>query len=185
MEKHSDQQLISAYLKGDEKSLEVLIKRYLKQIYGFTYKYVRDAQNAEDITQEVFVKVWKNIRKFNKQKDFKPWIYAIAKNTSLDFLKKKKPLLFSEMENGKNAFVENIRDKSLLPDKIAEQLDINKILISEMNKLSAKYRLVLSLYYNDCFNFREIAKILGESLNTVKSRHRRGLILLRELISSP
>lgn len=183
MEKYSDRQLISAYIKGDEKSLEVLIKRYLKQIYGFAYKYVRDAQEAEDITQEVFVKIWKNIRVFNRQNDFKPWIYAIARNTSLDFLKKKKPLLFSEMEKGKIAFADNVADRSMLPDKLAEQLDINKVLASEMDKLSAKYRLVLSMYYKDCFNFREISKILGESINTVKSRHRRGLILLKELIN--
>jgi len=182
MEKYSDQQLISLYLKGDEKSFEVLIKRYLKQIYGFAYKYVRDAQNAEDITQEVFVKVWKNIRFFNKQNDFKPWIYAIARNASLDFLKKKRPVLFSELDNSR-VFADNIRDQSLLQDKLVEQLDISKVLMSEMDKLSVKYRLVLSMYYKDCFNFREIAKILGESINTVKSRHRRGLILLKELIN--
>ncbi len=183
MEKHSDRQLISEYLKGDEKSLEVLIKRYLKQIYGFAYKYVKDSQNAEDITQEVFVKAWKNIRKFNRQKDFKPWIYAIARNASLDFLKKKKPVLFSDLENSKD-FADNIRDKSLLQDKLSEQTDLNKVLMSEMDKLSVKYRLVLSMYYKDCFNFREISKILGESINTVKSRHRRGLILLRQFVSN-
>lgn len=90
MQNYTDQQLIAAYLKGDEKSLEILIKRYLNPIYGFAYRYVKDQQNAEDITQETFLKVWKNIKKYDKNKSFKAWIYTIAKNTVLDFIKKEK-----------------------------------------------------------------------------------------------
>ena len=64
----SDEQLIFNYLKGDEKSLEILIKKYLKAIYNFVYRYVENSQEAEDITQETFVKAWRNLKKFNPQK---------------------------------------------------------------------------------------------------------------------
>ncbi len=175
MQNFSDQQLISAYLKGDEKALEILIKRYLKPIYGFAYRYVGNAQNAEDIAQEVFLKTWRNLKKFDRQKRFKPWIFAIAKNASLDFLRKKQPLSLSEFEN--------FADFSPLPDKIAEGKSMKNLLTLAIKKLSVKYRQVLSLYYNDCLNFREIAKMSGESLNTVKSRHRRGLLFLRKLLA--
>jgi len=60
---HSDQQLVADYIAGNEKSLEILIKRYLKPIYSFSYRYVGNPQNAEDVTQEVFVKVWLNLEK--------------------------------------------------------------------------------------------------------------------------
>ncbi|MBI4159946.1 sigma-70 family RNA polymerase sigma factor [Candidatus Wolfebacteria bacterium] len=73
-----------------EVSLELLIRRYLKPIYGFTYRYVGAGQDTEDVTQETFVKVWRNLKKFDQNKSFKTWIFSIAKNTAIDFLKKKK-----------------------------------------------------------------------------------------------
>ncbi len=95
----SDQKLIANYLAGDEKSLEILINRYLRPIYSFVYRHVGNGEVAEDITQEVFVKVWRNLKKFDQNKSFKTWIFTIAKNTSFDFFKKKKAIPFSELEN--------------------------------------------------------------------------------------
>lgn len=185
MNNSTDQQLIKTYLNGDEKALEVLIKRYLKQVYRFVYRYASDAPVAEDITQETFLKVWRNLRKFDREMSFKTWIYAIAQNTALDFIRKRNSVPFSAFEDidGRNIFTENLLDTSCLPDEMAEQANMKDILALAMKKLSLKYRRVLSLYYNKHFNLREISQILGESLNTVKSRHRRGLILLREIVS--
>ena len=91
----SDEQLVWDYLKSDEKSLELLIRRYLKPIYSFVYRYVGKAHDADDVTQDVFVKVWRNLKKFDREKSFKTWIFAIAKNTAFDHLKKKKAIPFS------------------------------------------------------------------------------------------
>jgi RNA polymerase sigma-70 factor (ECF subfamily) len=188
MNNYSDKKLISDFLAGDEKSLEVLIKRYLKPIYAFAYRRIGDAQEAEDITQEVFVKVWRNLKRFNKEKKFKAWIFSIAKNACIDFLRKSRPALggkktlpfsFFEKESGKNALIENLRDKSLPADKLFE---FKNIVSFAMEKISLKYRLVLSMYYNDNLNFREIAQELGESINTIKSRHGRGLALLKKFL---
>lgn len=182
---NSDEQLIANYLKGDEKSLEILIRHYLKPIYNFVFRYIGNQPEAEDITQEVFVKVWKNLRKFNRNKSFKTWIFHIAKNTTIDFLRKKKTIPFSEFENeeGENALTKTLVDYRPLPNELLERADITKTLNVAINKLSAPYRMVLFLRYNDHFNFREIAEILDESINTVKSRHRRGLVLLKKLLS--
>ncbi len=186
MQDYSDQKLVAKYLKGDEKSLEVLISKYLKPIFGFVYHYVGDAQSAEDITQEIFLKVWKNLRKFNKKKSFKTWIFTIARNTSFDYLRKKRPLLFSQFENvdGKNPFVANIKDKALMPNEITERNMLKNYFGCAIKGLSEKYGMVLSLYYVDGFNFREIAEKLGESINTIKSRHRRGLAMARERLTN-
>ena len=180
----SDSQLIADYLKGDEKSLEILIWRYLKSIYRFAFRYVNNEQEAEDITQEVFVKVWRNIKKFDKQKDFKPWIFSIAKNTAVDFFKKKKAIPFSEFENkrGENILAETIGDSSPLPVELLERKDAIGTLAKAINKLVPKYRKTLLLRHNDDLTFREIAESLGESLNTVKSRHHRALIMLKKFL---
>ncbi len=185
MQDQDDRQLIISYLQGNEQSLEILIAKYLKIIYGFIYGYVNDQAIAQDITQETFIKVWKNIQKFDKEKKFKSWIFAIAKNTALDYLKRKNAIPFSVFENeeGKNAFLESLADNSLLQNKMAERLDTKDVIALAMKRLSFKYRRVLSLYYNKHFNFREISEILGESLNTIKSRHRRGLVMLKDIIS--
>lgn len=166
MKPYTDEQLITNCLKGDEEALEVLIKRYLKPIYSFTFRFVGDGQTAEDITQETFVKVWRNLKKFDKNKKFKTWIFAIAKNTCFDWQKKKKTLPLY--------FAENIRDPSPV---------FNEPLDRILERLSPQYRMVLFLRYNDHFTFREIAESLGEPINTIKSRHRRGLALLQKLLT--
>lgn len=181
----SDQTLIRKYLQGDEKSLEILIQRYLKPIYSFTYRYVGGGQDAEDVTQEVFIKVWRHIKRFNQNKSFKTWIFSIAKNTAIDFLKKKRAIPFSEFENeeGENMITETLADPSPLPQELLEKAGMAHILNSAMEKLSPKYRMVLFLRYNDHFNFREISESLGEPLNTIKSRHCRALIQLKKLLT--
>ena len=181
----SDQQLIMNYLAGDEKSLEILIHSYLKPIYNFVYRYVSSEQEAEDITQEVFVRAWRNLKKFDQKKKFKTWIFSIAKNASIDSLKKKKAIPFSEFENekGKNILIEQLASLAPLPDKLFEQASIGKIVNTAMNHLTPKYRMVLFLRYNDHFTFREIAEALREPLDTIKSRHRRSIILLKKLLT--
>jgi RNA polymerase sigma-70 factor, ECF subfamily len=181
----SDQQLIAGYLAGDEKSLEVLFGKYLKLIYSFAYRYVGGGQDAEDVTQEAFMKVWRNLKKFDQQKNFKTWVFAIAKNTAIDFLKKKRAIPFSEFENeeGENIITETLADPSPLPNELLEKADMRQMLTLAMEMLSPKYRMVLFLRYNDHFSFKEIAESLSEPENTIRSRHRRALIMLKNLLS--
>jgi RNA polymerase sigma-70 factor (ECF subfamily) len=169
--KKTDEQLIEEYLKGNEKSLEILIKEYLSQIYGFTYKRVGNTQEAEDITQEIFIKVWRNLKNFNAEKSFRTWIFSIAKNTCIDSLRKKKALLYLETikEPGEN-------------DKNLESIGAAQFLSSAMEKLIPQYQSVLSFYHDDNLNFREISQKTGESINTVKSRYRRAILELRKNI---
>ncbi len=172
---HSDQQLITDCLRGDDKSLEFLIKRYLKPIYSFVCRYTGNSQDAEDIAQEVFIKVWRNLKKFDQQKSFKTWIFSIAKNTSIDWLRKKK--------KGENLLTETLADPAPLPNEIVEQVGIAETLNTAMSQLTSKCRMVLFLRYNDHFTFREIAETLREPLNTIRSRHRRALIQLKKILS--
>lgn len=184
MNQKTDHVLISEYLAGDQKAFEVLVMRHMGAIYRFVYGYVKDSQVAEDITQDVFVKVWKNVKKIDSQKNFKSWMYMIAKNTTLDFFKKKKALPFSLFENGegKNMLTESVTDSKLLPIEESVLLENKDIFLSSINSLSEKYKRILMMYYYEYLNFREIAEKLEEPINTIKSRHRRGLILLKQQI---
>ena len=181
LETSQDKILISQYIKGDERSLEILIARYLKPIYSFVYKNVGNTAEAEDITQEVFVKVWKNIKKFDSKKNFKPWIFQIAKNTSIDYLRKKKTIPFSRFENekGQNVLVENM---AAAPSNLLENISDKKVLAMAMSTLSSKEQQIINLRHNDGMSFKEIADVFEESINTVKSRYRRTLGNLRKNI---
>ena len=184
MNDYTDEQLAKQSAKGDRQALELLIQRSMKPVYYFVYRYVGTGPDAEDITQEIFVKVWKNLKKFNPKKNFKTWMLTIAKNTARDYFKKRKAIVFSEFENeeGENRFIDTLTDHSPLPSEILERKDIGRMLETALSALSPSYRTVLLLYYTENLNFREIAEMLNESINTAKSRHRRGLIQLKAIL---
>ncbi|OGY40909.1 MAG: hypothetical protein A2Y82_03510 [Candidatus Buchananbacteria bacterium RBG_13_36_9] len=182
----SDEQLVYDYLKHkDDQSLEILIARYLKPIYGFVYKHTNLLNEAEDISQEVFVKVWRNLKKFDQNKSFKTWLFQIAKNTAIDFMRQKKNIPFSafETDEGDNPLTNSLIDQKPLPTEIFDQKNLAEKLTESINKLSEKYRQVLDLHYNNQFTFQEIAETLNEPVDTIKSRHRRAIIELREMLN--
>ena len=180
-----DAQLVADYLDGDEQSLHVLIERYLKPVYYFVRSYGGSDSDAEDITQEVFVRAWRNLKKFDQEKSFKTWIFAIAKYASIDALKKKKAINFSAFddENGDNALFETLMDTGLLPDEIFEKKRVAKMLAGVTRLLSPAYRHVLSLRYQDDLTFAKISETLDEPIDTIKSRHRRALLTLKKILN--
>ena len=184
MDQLTDEQLIEAYLKGDRQALNILIKRYLTPIFNFTLGYVRDEVAAEDLTQEIFVKVWKKIKSFDKKYKFKNWLYAVAKNTCLDYFKKNKEITFSDISPAADdLFFENlIQEASASPQVEIESSQEAEMVNSAVDKLPEKYKTAVKLYYHGGYNFREIAEMIKTSIDTVKSRNRRALIYLRKLV---
>lgn len=181
-----DEQLIKDYLNGEKEALEILIGRYLRPIFYFICSFTHSVPEAEDLTQEVFLKVWKNLKRFKKGKSFKPWLFAIAKNTAFDFFRKKKMLTFSELNFGgeeDELMEENIVDEVSLPSELYERQEIVSQFNEAVQKLSIKYRLVLWLKYREDLTLAEISEILKEPLETVKSRHYRGLLAVRKLLA--
>ncbi len=159
----------------------LLVREYLKPIYGFAYKYAKNREDAEDIAQEVFVKVWKNFKKIDRTKNPKPWIFAIAKNAAIDFLRKKKTMPF----NDESAILEMLADPAPLARTLLETTELTETLASAIGNLPAKYQQVVSLRFNENYTFREIAESLEEPLNTVKSKYRRALLALKKILNAP
>jgi RNA polymerase sigma-70 factor (ECF subfamily) len=187
MDEKSDKQLAGEALSGDKKSLEVLIGRYLKPLYGFVYRMTEGSHDTEDIVQEAFVKAWKKLKSFDPEKSFKVWVFAIAKNTAIDHLRKKKHLSFAEFddEEGKNWIEETFEDSAPLPPELFERKQLKRELGDAMGKLSAKSRMAVLLHYQDGMTFGEIGEVLGEPLDTVKSRVRRALMALKGSLIDP
>jgi RNA polymerase sigma factor (sigma-70 family) len=182
----SDEQLIAEYLKGKDHALEFLIQKNLRMVYNFVCRYVRQKDEAEDLTQEVFVKVWKNIKKYKADYKFKTWVLAVARNVCLDFFKKKnQPMPFSELENEENGvvFADTLADRTPSVLEMLKRREAAKELSFAVEELPPAYRQTLDLRYQDDFKFREIAELLKEPLDTVKTRHRRAIEALKKIFS--
>lgn len=180
----TDQQLVVRTQRGDQAALEVLVKRYLGQMYRYAYTYVRTQDDAEDVTQEAFVKAWRNLWRFNAAKPFAPWLYRIVKHTALDFLKKKSavPFSFFDGPGGTNLPVSVLAESTPSPEALVDSVLLSERLAAALAQLTPGSAEVVSLHHGRGFNFREIAQLVGQPLNTVKSRYRRALLSLRRLL---
>ncbi|MEK7078290.1 MAG: RNA polymerase sigma factor [Patescibacteria group bacterium] len=151
----NDKQLVSSYIKGEEKALEELVSRHLKPVYNFVYRISGSKKDAEDITQETFIKVWRKIKKYNPDKNFKTWLFTIARNTAIDWLRKKRDIIFSNFEDseGGNYLENELIDPNPLPDKIFAQAEDQEFVENLLRQLAPIYREVLILKYANDLTF--------------------------------
>lgn len=179
-----DRLLIEAHLAGDGKAFERLLGGYLSPIYSFVFQMARDREVTDDIVQETFIKAWKNLAGFDREKSFKTWLFTIAKHTAYDYFKKKKAVPFSAFDDGEGGNVfEEIADGQILPDEILGRAEVVEDLDRALEKLPEGSRNILVLAYKEDLSLQEIAEILGEPYNTVKSRHNRALHKLRQVLA--
>jgi RNA polymerase sigma-70 factor (ECF subfamily) len=182
MENESNQ-LVEKYLAGDEGALERLVHLHTNPLYNFVFLILRDRDGAEDVVQETFLKVWKNLVRFDQKQKFKTWLYTIAKNTAFDFLKKEKALPFSSFETvDREGSFECVADEhSGILETLIQEEEVMR-LEEALVKMPETYRALLILVYREDFTLHEAATVLGEPYNTVKSRHQRGIQKLKGLL---
>jgi RNA polymerase sigma-70 factor (ECF subfamily) len=179
-----DRQLIADALAGDDDAFAFLVHRHLSAVYNFSYRF-GGREDADDIAQETFFKVWKNLKKFRPDGNFKTWLFQIARNTTIDCMRKKRDVTFSRFENeeGENFLEETLADNEPLADEIFARAEERKRVEKLLEELPPLYREVVILHHQHDFTFEEIGNILKKPLDTVKSQHRRALILLREMLT--
>lgn len=179
-----DNKLIEKYIGGDATVFTELVARNIGLIYRYAFRMSQDSEEASDITQETFVKIWRNIHKFDVDKNFRVWVLGIAHNTAIDFLRKRKNLVFSDfdIEDGGNSITDILTDTAPLPPDIFEQSEKAELLQKALEKISTEQREVLILHYEEGLTFSEMSDILKKPLNTVKSQHRRAILSLRRIL---
>ncbi len=179
MEK-SDNELVLAYKNGDEKAIEILIARHLSSIYNFVKRFV-DAEQADDVAQETFFKVWKYIKRYDETRNFKVWLFTIARRVAIDFTRKKKHTPFSAFENDENETFE-VEDSSDLPHELFRRREVVEAVENLVRQLPDDRRAIVILHDAEELSFKDIADIVGKPMNTVKSQYRRALMFLRKKI---
>lgn len=177
----SDQELIGEYRGGRKEALEELIARYLKPVYGFILRLCGDAPTAEDLTQETFLKCWKSLNSYKTERSFKTWLFTIAHHTTVDALRRKKTLSFSELENeDSDSFVDTLEDPAAGPDTLLDGSETAAEVQRVLAALPPLYREVLLLHDGEGMTFEEIGRVIKAPMNTVKSRYRRAVSLFKK-----
>lgn len=161
-----ESQLIDKCKANDGEAYRQLMKLYQNKLYGYLWRFSLTEDEADEMFQETLIKVWKGIRKYNEQKKFASWLFIIAHNVAMDYLRRKK--------NKTLVPLDEINEQSNLPlidDQIVRQEELEKINQIVMN-LSNKQREVFLLRQSGELSFKEIAEITKQPLNTVLSHMR-------------
>lgn len=174
----SDEELASRVKKGEVDSFQELMERYEKKIFSYVRRFLNNHDDARDLTQDVFIKVFKNIQSFDEEKRFSPWIYRIAHNEAVNTIKKKirEPLNFFDPEL---LFPHPLSSES--PQDDAEKREIKKALEECLEEIEEKYKEVLILRYFEDMDYKDIAEILKVPVVTVGVRLNRGKAKLKEI----
>ncbi len=178
----NETELVQASQAGDGRAFEELLSLYLRPVYTFVLSLTRDVSMAEDITQDACIKAWKHLGRFDTSKSFKTWLFTIAKNTAYDALKKKRAIPFSAFagdEEEGETWSAQIADEAPLPDELLMQKDAAQVLQRHLEALSPGFQEILRLHYQEDFSLAEIAELLDQPYNTIKSRHGRALRQLK------
>lgn len=173
--------LIARMAGGDQSAAGDLYDRYGRQVFALAYRMLQDAAAAEDITQEVFVKLWRNAARFDPERGRAgTWILHIAYTTAVDLVRTRRYAAPSRYETEPDE-----PDVTADPAADAEVAVLGAQVRSALMRLPAEQRQALEMAYFDALSQSEIAGKLGIPLGTVKSRVRLGLETLRQLFTTP
>ncbi|MBP9095891.1 MAG: sigma-70 family RNA polymerase sigma factor [Ignavibacteria bacterium] len=183
--KSDDNILINKALAGDQTAYEKLMKKYYQLIYNLIFRMISRKEDVEDLTQEAFIKAFNSLHNFDRQFAFSTWLFKIATNNAIDYLRKKKLNTFSidrEIESEESDFKFEIPDNENKPDRIIIEDERKKILDEAIESLPPKYKEVILLRHKMDKEYEEIAKELKLPLGTVKAHIFRGRELLNKYL---
>ncbi len=176
----------AATLNNDEQAYGELMKRYKKPVYHMILKMIRNVDDAEDLTIEAFAKAFKNLHRFKKDYTFSTWLFRIATNNTIDFIRKKKLETFSLNTSFKNdngdAVNIDVEDHNLDPQEEAIKSQKIELVHVFVTKLPPKYQRLVRLRYFQELSYDEIAKELDAPLGTVKAQLHRARELMYDLV---
>lgn len=181
----SDESLLAGFLKGEERAFEKLVRRYEGPLQGFLFRFLGDSQEAEEIFQEAFVRVYANARRFDPSRKFKTWLYTIALNLARTALKRRRsaPVLAREDTAGgtqDKIVLEGEAPEEYSPERVHENREIAELVKEAVMSLPQRQREVFVLFQYQGLSYAEIATALARPLGTVKSQMHYAVIALRE-----
>ncbi|WP_125153968.1 RNA polymerase sigma factor [Clostridium rectalis] len=174
-----DSKLIDEVLDGNIDGFNILVNKYEMSILKFVYNMVNNKETAEDITQEVFITIYNKLYLYKKQYKFSNWIFQIAKNKCIDYIRKYKRVYESNIED-----MNNMISKEPGPEQSIEFKEIKETLEKFINSLEEVDKQIISLRYSkDNLTFSDISNIMNMSESSVKRRYYKAREKFKEEIS--
>ncbi|AZR73789.1 hypothetical protein BBF96_10565 [Anoxybacter fermentans] len=185
----SDKELIEMFKKGEEKAFEEIVRRYQKKVYNTIYRILGNPEDANDLAQEVFIRVYRKLHLFQGKASFSTWLFTITSNLCRDELRKRQRRLkirsLSEPIRYKDGEIEQeILDESMTPERISINRELRDEIQAVIDKLPDEQKEAIVLREFQGFSYEEIAEIVGVALGTVKSRISRARRNIREELSN-
>jgi RNA polymerase sigma-70 factor (ECF subfamily) len=163
-------QLVRQATGGDLDAFEELIRRLQRRVYGFAYHHVRDLDEAHDLTQEIFVKLYRNLARYDPARPFEPWFWKLAANTSINYRRKRIPVPTDQSP-----------DHIAVADNTLPQHD--PALSDALTQLDPAYRLPILLHYYADLSLEQVGQSMSLSIPAIKSRLHRARALLRNSLA--
>ena len=168
MQHYSDKELIDLFKQGDNKNyaFNLLVRKYQEKVYWHVRKIVINHEDANDLTQNIFIKIFKNLRNFRQDSELFTWIYRIATNESISFLNKKRKKLFLPIVDVEQGFINSLKDDPYFNgDEL--QLKLREAIL----KLPEKQRIIFNMKYFDEMKYEDMADILETSVGALKASY--------------
>ncbi|KAA9332716.1 RNA polymerase sigma factor [Adhaeribacter soli] len=175
-----DKEILEKFSKEESRNMAFnqLVRKYQQKVYWHIRKMVIDHEDADDLTQETFIKVWKHLENFRQDAQLYTWLYRIATNECLNFLKSKKRKFFLPINDVSAELTAKIDQSDLISGEEI-QLKLQKALL----KLPDKQRLVFNMKYYDDLKYEEISEILGTSVGALKASYHLAVKKIEEYVT--
>jgi len=174
----ADKDIIARVLNGDHQSYSTLVERYKNYVFTITLRYVKGREDAEEVSQDVFVKAYRSLADFKGESKFSTWLYTITTTTCITFLRKKK-LEVHSLDNKKVFEVADNVDSGMRANQIEQKSKVNRV-NEAIKMLSPDDAQVITLFYKGEQTLEEIAEIMGKEPNAVKVQLHRARGRLKE-----
>lgn len=178
-----EKRLIKKVKKGDQQAFAELVDRYKNGVFAICFRMVGNTQEAEDLSQEAFIRAYNHIDQYDHERKFSTWLFRIATNLSIDFLRRRKTSVsLDTVVPGTEGLSLNtiLPDNGELPDEQMVRRENEEMVQSEIKKLPEKYRSAVVLKYIEDLSLKEISDIMDIPVGTVKTRIHRGREMLRK-----
>ncbi len=179
--KNDDVALIHNILSGDDKAFGILVEKYQKGIHALAWRKIGDFQIAEEIAQDAFLQAYKKLATLKKPDQFAGWLYVITSRLCADWHRRKKPIMQSIEDTNKKVLDKNAYEEYLAKQREVAAAEQRQELVKRLlGKLPESERTVVTLHYIGEMTSDAISRLLGVSINTIKSRLRRARKRLKE-----
>ncbi len=179
----TDEMLVAASVRGDRRAFEHLVRRHQRSLVNHLFRQIGRQERARDLAQDVFLKVYLSLHSFDPTYRFKTWLYRIASNCAIDFLRKRKPSTCSltpdPREDGGRSLATTLAGSEPTPDDMLRARELQRRLEVAVRDLPADFRQLILLRHRQHCRYDEIARITALPIGTVKNRIFRAREMLR------